>query len=147
MINSVLLAEDNLEQCFFFKRALKEIDPSIQFSEVHDGDKLMELLENYFPDLLFLDLAMPCKGGIQCIKEIRENRVYDTLPIVVFTVSSQNNAIQTAYGLGANLYFVKPNDYTLEKIALEKILAIDWSDPGAVTESYFIENRYMPFRV
>jgi DNA-binding NarL/FixJ family response regulator len=147
MINSVVLAEDNLEHCFFFKKALKEVVPSIQFTEVHDGDKLMELLKNYHPDLLFLDLSMPCKDGVQCIKEIRENKVYDTLPIVVFTISKQNNAIQTAYGFGANLYFVKPSDYSDLATALRTILSMDWSDPKSITEKYFCQNKYTPFQV
>ena len=73
MVKSIVLAEDNLEHCFFFKKCLKEVRPEIQFTEVVDGEKLMALLERYQPDLLFLDLSMPCKNGIQCIQEIREN--------------------------------------------------------------------------
>jgi CheY-like chemotaxis protein len=145
MINSIVLAEDNLEHCFFFKKALKEIAPSIQIAEVHDGDKLIELLESYLPDLLFLDLAMPCKDGVQCIKEIRADRLYDRLPIVVFTMSSQDNAIQTAYGFGANLYIVKPNEYSKLVQSLNSILSMDWTNPKLITEKFFRGNRYIPF--
>jgi len=145
MIKSILLAEDNLEQCFFFRKALKEIAPEIQLNEVHDGDTLMELLEFYIPDLLFLDLAMPCKNGVQCIQEIRENRAYDQLPIVVFTISSQEHTIQTAYGLGANLYFIKPGNYDLLISSLQEIIAMDWSDPKLVSENYFYDNKYKAF--
>jgi CheY-like chemotaxis protein len=145
MIKSILLAEDNLEQCFFFRKALKEIAPEIQLNEVHDGDTLMELLEFYIPDLLFLDLAMPCKNGVQCIQEIRENRAYDQLPIVVFTISSQEHTIQTAYGLGANLYFIKPGNYDLLISSLQEIIAMDWSDPKSISQNYFDNNKYKAF--
>jgi CheY-like chemotaxis protein len=145
MISSIVLAEDNLEHCFFFKKAVKEIDPSIQFSEVHDGDKLIELLERYLPDLLFLDLTMPCRDGVQCIKELREDRAYDRLPIIVFTISSQEPVIQTAYGFGANLYFIKPKNYDLLIASLHEILSMSWEDPRAITEKYFLDNRYLPF--
>ena len=145
MIKSILLAEDNLEHCFFFRKALREVAPEIQFDEVHDGDKLMELLESYLPDLLFLDLAMPCKSGVQCIREIRENKIYDSLPIVVLTVSSQYNSIQATYGFGANLYTIKPESYELLVSSLRSILLMDWSDPKTITAEHFKDNKYLPY--
>src|SRR5438309_11632224 len=145
-ISTILLAEDDLEHCFFFKWALNQVNSKINCSEVHDGDALLSLLGNFIPDLLFLDLNMPCKTGVECIKAIRENRTYDSLPIVVFTISNQENAIQTAYGFGANLYFIKPNEYALLVQSLQKILSMDWSDPKSITEQYFRERKYLPFK-
>lgn len=147
MIQSILLAEDNLEHCFFFKRVLKEVAPDIHLFEVHDGDELISLLEKFLPDLLFIDLNMPCKDGIQCIKQIRENKAYDNLPIVVFTVSSQHNAIQTAYGFGANLYIVKPKEYSQLAAALNNILLMNWTDLKSITSNYFRNNKYVPFAI
>jgi DNA-binding response OmpR family regulator len=147
MIASVLLAEDNLEQCFFFKKALKEIAPSIQFTEVHNGEKLMEILENYLPDILFLDLNMPCKNGMQCIQEIRENRVYNSLPIIVYSIEKRHHTIQTVFDFGANLYFVKPKEYTELVPSLKEILSMDWSQPRAITKNYFIKDKYIPFQL
>lgn len=145
MARSVVLADDNLEHCFFFKKALKEVAPEIQFAEVHNGDQLIALLQCYLPDLLFLDLSMPCKDGVQCIKEIREHRVYDLLPIVVLSATSDDHSIQASYGFGANLYIVKPEDYSSLKTTLQLVLSLDWDDPAAITEKYFHQNRYLPF--
>lgn len=145
MVKSIVLAEDNLEHCFFFERALKEVAPRTKFSAVHDGDKLMKLLENYLPDLLFLDLSMPCKNGVECIKEIRENRIYDSMPIVVFSVTEDQQAIQAAYGYGANLYVVKPDEYYSLKTLLQNVLSMDWTRPKTITERYFQNNRYKCF--
>lgn len=144
-ISTIVLAEDNPEHCFFFKRALQQVAPNIKFNKVNDGDDLMSLIEKFIPDMLFLDLNMPSKNGVECIKEIREIKAYDTLPIVVFTISAQVHAIQTAYGFGANLYFVKPTNLTLLVPSLQKILTMDWRDPRAITERYFQNNQYLPF--
>jgi CheY-like chemotaxis protein len=144
-INSVLLAEDNLEHCYFFKKALKETDPDISFTDVHDGETLMLLLESFIPDILFLDLNMPCKDGMQCIGEIRQNKVYDTMPIVVFSISSQNNVMQATYGFGANLYFVKPKEYSALVNSLRRLLSMDWKSPKLITEQYFRLDKYIPF--
>ena len=146
MINTILLAEDSLEYCFFFKKALNEIAPSVQFTNVHDGDQLMMLLESFLPDLLFLDLSMPCKNGMQCIQQIRQDSSYDALPIVVFTISKQNANIQTAYECGANLYFVKPQEYYELVSSLQTILSLDWSNPKAITNQHYRSNKYVPFK-
>jgi DNA-binding response OmpR family regulator len=145
MVHSIVLAEDSLEHCFFFKKALKEVAPDIQLTCVNDGDKLVKLLESYLPDLLFLDLAMPCKDGVQCIKELRESRAYDNLPIIVFTVSSQEHTIQTTYSFGANLYFIKPAEYALLVSSLRKILAMDWIDSKKIKGEHFYNQQYVPF--
>jgi len=90
---------------------------------------------------------MPCKDGVACIKEIREDKAYDNLPIVVFTVSAQNNAIQIAYGFGANLYMIKPKEYSNLVVALKAILSMNWSNPKSVAEKQFLHDKYIPFEV
>jgi len=143
MVQSVLLAEDNLEHCFFFKKALKEVSPETHFTEVHDGEKLIKLLDRYLPDLLFLDLSMPCKHGLQCIQEIRDQHVYDSMPIVVFSANSADHTIQAAYGFGANLYIVKPGDISTLKILLQSVLSMNWQDPQTITAKYFHDNKFI----
>ena len=145
MIRSVVLAEDNMEHCFFFKKCLKEVAPDIQFTEVFDGEKLMALLDRYQPDLLFLDLSMPCKNGIQCIQEIRENKSLNSMPIIVFSINSKQHSIQTAYELGANLYIIKPGEYTDLVMCLQKVLVMDWKQPKMVTKRHTINNKYQAF--
>lgn len=144
MIKSIVLAEDNLEHCFFFKKALKEVAPQMHFAAVQDGDQLIGLLESYLPDLLFLDIRMPCKNGVQCIKEIREQSIYDCMPIIVFSFFADEQLIQAAYDYGANLYIVKPDDYHLLKSALQNVLSMDWSDAKSITEKYASGKTYAP---
>jgi CheY-like chemotaxis protein len=145
MVRSVVLAEDSLEHCFFFKKALQEVGPQTMFTAVHDGDRLMALLESYLPEVLFLDLSMPCKNGVQCIKEIRQQSTYDSMPIIVFSVTADERTIQSAYRFGANLYLVKPDEYSLLRSALQNVLSMDWQDPKKITERYFYKNKYIPF--
>ena len=146
MVSSVVLADDTLEHCFFFRKALKEIAPDIQYTEVYDGEKLISLLEGYLPDLLFMELSMPCKNGMQCIREIRENRSYDLMPIIVFSINSKPNAIQNAYSLGADLYIIKPGEYSALASCLEKVLSMDWENKKNVTKQFLANNTYQPFK-
>jgi CheY-like chemotaxis protein len=145
-LQSIMLADDDKNDREAFERALVQIASDKKLTIVTDGDELLHLLHYYVPDLLFIDLNMPCKNGIQCIREIREDKRYAQVPIVVFSATSRPNNIQVAYGLGANLFFVKPQVYSDLVISLRQILDLDWSDPEGISSQHFENNSYQPFR-
>jgi CheY-like chemotaxis protein len=147
LIKSIFLADDNRQDCLSFEKAVVNIDPHIKLVTVTNGEELLQLLTHYIPELLFLDLEMPAKNGIQCLQAIRSNRVYDHLPIIVFTATQRANNIQVAYGLGANLFFSKPKELGALVPSLHYILQMDWTDPSSITSRYFNNNQYQPFRL
>jgi len=51
---------------------------------VSNGVRLMQHLQHFAPDLLFLDLEMPFKNGLECLVEIRANTVLENLPVLFF---------------------------------------------------------------
>jgi CheY-like chemotaxis protein len=132
----ILLADDDMDDCMFFKKALSEITLKTQLSTVPDGEKLMLYLQTHFhdlPDVLFLDLSMPKKTGFECLAEIKETERFKNIPIVVFTTSFrrgdefEDRLISTLTNLGAEEYIRKPNDIgELKNIigkALNRVLA------------------------
>lgn len=67
------------------------------------------------PDVLFPDLNMPVKNGIECLQLLREDRKFDSVPIIIYSTGVSKNDIDKAYRIGANYFIVKPN--TIEDIA------------------------------
>jgi hypothetical protein len=63
-----------------------------------------------------------------CIKEIRANTKYDTLPVIVYSSMRDLNNIEFCYREGSNLYAFKPSSIPELKEILERILAIDWKN-------------------
>ena len=122
----VLLAEDDNEDYFVFSLAVQELSFRVVLTRAENGEILLKMLDDKHPDILFLDLLMPCKDGKQCLKEIRANRKYDTLPIVVYSSLHDLRSIEFCYREGSNLYALKPGSLTELKNVLEKIFAIDW---------------------
>ena len=60
----ILLADDDIDDCIFFKEALAELLLSTHLTTVNDGEQLMQLLTNetnVLPHVLFLDFNMPAK--------------------------------------------------------------------------------------
>ena len=85
---SILLADDDKDDCMFFKEALQELELSTQLTTVYDGTQLMQYLtENtdQLPDVIFLDLNMPRKNGFTCLEEIMRNEKLKSLPVIMFS--------------------------------------------------------------
>ena len=122
----VLLAEDDDDDYFIFSMAIKELTFKVILSRAENGDILLRLLDENRPDVLFLDLLMPCKDGKQCLREIRANKKFDSLPIVVYTSLHDLESIEFTYREGSNLFVIKPSTLTEIKEVLQKVFTIDW---------------------
>lgn len=129
-IKNVLLAEDDEEDVFLFKSVLSELNQDIIVTVATDGNFLMTFLNQAFPlpEMIFLDLNMPCKNGFECLSEIRGNEKWNSIKIVILSTSSQPQQIANAYNGGADLYLAKPNSYTQFKNMMEKCLSLNWGE-------------------
>jgi CheY-like chemotaxis protein len=144
-ITSIILAEDDIDDQNIFQIALQEIDASIQTQFVSNGRELLNLLQNHKPDLLFLDLDMPYKNGLECLIEIRDNPAFKDIPVIVFSSTTKPSNIQTAYEMGAHLFFIKPSVYTDYLSSIKAIFKLNWNIPEAVREQYCVNGRYTAF--
>jgi CheY-like chemotaxis protein len=110
----ILLADDDTDDCIFFENALREISAESELNIVNDGDQLMAYLtenNSHLPDVLFLDINMPRKNGLECLGEIRKNKDLKTLPIVMFSTSNSWDTINRLFKTGAHVYIHKPSDF------------------------------------
>ena len=125
----ILLADDDEDDRLFFREALEELNIKSKIKMVNDGVELMNHLyreDVNLPHLLFLDLNMPRKTGMECLLEIRQSEHLKDLIIAIYSTSASEQDIEDAFVKGANVYLKKPNDfYTLKKI-LEEVVTINW---------------------
>jgi DNA-binding response OmpR family regulator len=120
VINPILLVEDNADDVFFLRRALKAKNVDVPVVLMSDGREAIRYLsgENDYanrsvhplPRLVLLDLQLPYFTGLQVLEWARKQAVVKRIPIVIFSSSSQASDIEQAYELGANSYLVKPTD-------------------------------------
>ncbi|MEP7266367.1 MAG: response regulator [Saprospiraceae bacterium] len=125
----ILLADDDDDDRLFFKDAIQEAKVKTVVTMVNDGVELMDYLcnpEMHLPNLLFLDLNMPCKSGMECLKEIRSNNKLKDLSIAIYSTSALEKDIEETFIKGANIYIKKPNDFEVLKDILAKVITINW---------------------
>ncbi len=115
----VLLVEDNHADAVLAFEAFKNLKMPVDLIRVSDGEEALAYLkkENKYaevrdPDLILLDLNMPKKGGLEVLKEIKNDPKLKEIPVLVLTSSQSEEDMENAYEFHANFYIVKPADFT-----------------------------------
>lgn len=111
---NILYADDDTDDCIFFKEALKALPVQTNVTTVKDGEELMNYLfahTDCMPHVLFLDINMPRKNGIECLSEIKQHAKLKDLPVIMFSTSNSKEDISTLFTKGAHVYVHKPSDF------------------------------------
>lgn len=119
MARTILLVEDDVNDVFFMKRAMKLAGMLNPLQVASDGRKAIHYLsgtgeysnraEFPLPCLVLLDLKLPHVMGLDVLKWIRQQPELKTMIVLVLTSSKLPPDIRKAYVLGANSYLVKPS--------------------------------------
>lgn len=144
-VQQILLVDDDSDACLLFEKALQKIDALLKFSALHTGEDLMRNLKHLKPDLLFLDLTLPGKTGMECLEEIKANPAYRNTKLIVYSNSARMSDIGQAYRKGADLFIVKPFSQNHLVNALEHVFNMQWNPDFVAPDTYFINNQFVPF--
>jgi CheY-like chemotaxis protein len=124
-MKNIFLADDDADDRMFFEDALNQLPIPTQLTLSNDGLELMSNLETVVPDVIFLDLNMPRKNGFQCLEEIRNTTKLKDIPIVIFSTTVNEDAVNKTYQLGANYYICKPSSFELLVKSIETVLTLE----------------------
>jgi two-component system, chemotaxis family, response regulator Rcp1 len=113
----ILLVENDPAMARLTREALKEADLHDQVIFLPDGDEALAYLrrdQKYasgpFPDIVFLDLHLPKKSGLQVLAELKANPKLTAIPVVIVSGSANPSEIREAYELHASCYIRKPDN-------------------------------------
>ena len=114
----VLLIEDDAGDQLLVRRALAENAPFLDLLVIDEGDVAIDHLircadeqdagGRLWPALVLLDLNLPGARGSTILELVSRDKRLRSIPVVVFTTSSDPEDIDESYRLGANAYVVKP---------------------------------------
>jgi two-component system response regulator len=113
----ILLVEDNSADVRLIEEVMSEAKVFHRLYRVEDGQATMAFLrrEGEYkgaprPDLILLDLNLPGKDGREVLREIKTDEDFKRIPVVVLTISRDEEDILKSYDLHANCYITKPVD-------------------------------------
>ncbi|MEN9604938.1 MAG: hypothetical protein RJB39_623 [Candidatus Parcubacteria bacterium] len=73
-----------------------------------NGQEALDIAHTgYVPHVLLVDILMPVMGGIEFLQHIREEKLFEHVPIIVLSNQSQSTDISEAMKLGVKSYIVK----------------------------------------
>lgn len=135
----ILLVEDNLADVRLLAEVLKEGKDYHRMNVVTNGVEAMSYLNRKGkfsdaprPDIILLDLNLPKKDGREVLKEIKSDKKFKRIPVVVLTTSDSEEDISKSYEYHANCYITKPVD-------LDQFIQV----VNAI-ESLWLENAALP---
>lgn len=109
---NIVVAEDDTDDFLMLIEAVEEVLPKFNIHHAKSGRDLLNLINaDVEPDLIFLDLNIPLKSGLACLKEIRQKPGLNSTPVIIYSTSSNFEDIDACYKNGCTLYLVKPQDY------------------------------------
>jgi DNA-binding response OmpR family regulator len=71
-------------------------------------EQAIKLAENYAYDAILLDLLMPGIGGRAVLDEIRSAQPNAATPVIIVSIVTDRQTIESCLGAGANAYHPKP---------------------------------------
>jgi CheY-like chemotaxis protein len=108
----VLYVDDDPEDIEIFIEAVKECGGATQCLIAENGKKAMDILgSDLLPDFIFLDINMPVINGKVILKEIRRDKKFNDVPVVMYSTTMNPNEIEDYRKMGANHFIVKHNHF------------------------------------
>ncbi len=126
---SIILADDDEDDRLLFELAVKKINVPTELLMFKNGVEVIEHLRDNrknLPDILFLDLNMPNKNGLESLKEMKLDPGLEGITVVIYSTSSSEKDVESTFLEGANIYIKKPSDFNQLKKTIEKVLTLDW---------------------
>nr|WP_312576208.1 response regulator [Sedimentibacter sp.] len=115
----VLICDDSI----LVRKKFKDIIMTLGCSEVFeatDGQQAIDIYKEQNPDLVFMDIVMPVKTGIEALSEIMSHN--SNAKVIIVSSIGTNNKLKEAIKIGAYDFFQKPIDEDqLKKIIMNYI--------------------------
>lgn len=104
----ILVADDHLIIREGLRLILETEPDLILVGEASDGAEALDLVDQFHPDVVLMDLRMPGMDGLTAIQRLRED--HPEVAVVILTTFNEDELMRKGLGLGARGYLLKDTD-------------------------------------
>ena len=109
MSYSILIVDDSLPMRLVIKRTLKAAGyGKSEVLEAANGRDGLDLMRNNWVDLVLTDYNMPEMNGLDFLKALKEDELFQDIPVVVISTEGNESRIREFMECGASGYITKP---------------------------------------
>jgi len=103
---TILIVDDNPTNIDLLRRFLAP--EHYQIAALTSGEQALKLIAKINPDLILLDIMMPGLNGYQVCQRLKEDRLYQHIPVIFVTAKVEPEDLRRGFALGAADYITKP---------------------------------------
>jgi len=112
-VQKILLIDADEDDQFIFEHILREVAPFIHLKVRSSEEGIEEVVKQWQPDLIFLDINLPMDGGIPCLKKLQQCSDSQLSPVIIYSSLYNQKVVEKAFELGA-VHFVQKVDHYAE---------------------------------
>jgi CheY-like chemotaxis protein len=118
----VLLVDDDSDSQFMYRKALEHSGFDVRVAR--DGNEGIAEARSDRPDLIVMDVCMPCVDGWQATRILKGDPSTLAIPIVILTASSSPDDSERAKNVGCDAFVLKPCDLTMLVNIVQRVLRL-----------------------
>ena len=118
--SKILVVEDNEE---LLALMLQVLSKNYHVFTAKNGKQAMNIIMKEKLDLVVSDVMMPIMDGIELTKQLKSDKSFWQLPIILLTAKNKEEDKTEAYAIGADAYITKPFKFEELEVRINALLA------------------------
>jgi len=114
----ILIVDDEANMCSIIQDILSDEGYNVMVAE--NGSEALQVVRKITPDLIITDINMPCMGGLELLREVKN--LHTDVQFIIMTAFGELETYLNAMSNGAFDYITKPLNIEMLKIMVAKVL-------------------------
>ena len=107
-MHRIMIVDDDPKNAKILRMLLEE---DYELAVAHTGEEALELLPQFKPELVLLDIMMSGIDGYEVCRKIKTNDRYSSTKVLIVSSRAMGYELEQGYEAGADNYFCKPFDH------------------------------------
>jgi signal transduction histidine kinase len=130
--SKILIVDDAVDTVELLKKRFHS--EGYDTSEAYNGEEALEMVPEYNPDLIVLDVMMPKIDGYEVAKRLKADEKTKYIPVLMLTAKGEVEHKVKGLDIGADDYMAKPFDYKELSARVRSLLSIKATHEKKVEE-------------